>query len=291
MKQFVKLIFSFFVALLSFVNLQAQDVIHRKNGKTIEAKVLEVGEAEVKYKLFTQPDGVTYVMDATLIKKIVMSNGAVHKFEEGGSIDNTEYYVGQKKSAYKINFIGIVFGYTSLAYERSLKPGSSFEGRLTFIGLGKTSNSYSYGSTTFKQELRGLGLTGGYKFIHKPDFSTSRQHYAHLLKGGYIRPEITLASYSENKIGSSFTGTTYVQNTQRVNTTYACFMLSFGKQWIFDNAFAVDFYTGFGLGAKSKDKNNSYEGLLGGVGNYGGNTIGDNGFSLSMGISIGFLGK
>lgn len=269
---------------------QAQDVIHRKNGKTIEAKVIEVGEAEVKYKLFTQPDGVTYVMDATLVKKIVMANGAVHKFEEGGSIDNTEYYVGQKKNAYKINFIGIVFGYTSLAYERSLKPGSSFEGRLTLIGLGKSPDANYYSSSTFKQELRGLGLTGGYKFIHKPDFSTSRQRYAHLLKGGYIRPEITLASYSENRNVYS-SSPPYNSSTQRVTTTYGCFMLAFGKQWIFDNAFAVDFYTGIGLGAKTKDKNNSYEGLFGGVGNYGGNTIADNGFSLSMGISIGLLGK
>jgi hypothetical protein len=289
MKQFVKLIFSFLVALLSFVNLHAQDVIHRKNGKTIEAKVLEVGEAEVKYKLFTQPDGVTYVMDATLIKKIVMANGAVHKFEEGGSIDNTEYYVGQKKSAYKINFIGIVFGYTSLAYERSLKPGSSFEGRLTLIGLGKSNDSY-YSSSTTKQALRGLGLTGGYKFIHKPDYSTSRQRYAHLLKGGYIRPEITLASYSQNQEVYS-TSPPYNHSTQRVNTTYACFMLAFGKQWIFDNSFAVDFYTGVALGVKTKDKNNSNEGAFGGGRNYGGNSIADNGFSLSMGISVGFLGK
>lgn len=290
MKQIVKIALLFVFALLSSVNLQAQDVIHRKNGKTLEVKVLEIGDAEVKYKLFTQPDGVTFVMDATLVKKIVMANGAVHKFDEGGSIDNKEYYLGQKKSAYKINFIGVVFGYTSLAYERSLKPGASFEGRLTLIGLGKATDTYSNSSSTYKQELRGVGLTGGYKFIHKPDFSSSRQRYAHLLKGGYIRPEITLASYSENRVVYSSTPP-YNKSTQRPNTTYGCFMLAFGKQWIFDNVFAVDFYTGIGLGVKTKNTGSYYEGGFLDTQNYGGNSIGSNGFAVSMGLSIGLLGK
>ena len=91
-----------FGGVLALVALMAnQKWISQKDTATIEAKIIEVGEAEVKYKLFTQPDGVTFVMDASLIKKIVMANGAVHKFEEGGSIDNKEYYEGQHKNAYK----------------------------------------------------------------------------------------------------------------------------------------------------------------------------------------------
>ena len=116
MKQLSKVITLTVIAFLSNFSLQAQDVIHRKNGKTIEVNVLEIGEAEVKYKLFTQPDGVTFVMDASLIKKIVMANGAVHKFEEGGSIDNPEYYVGQKRTAYKVSFLAWTMGYTNFIY-------------------------------------------------------------------------------------------------------------------------------------------------------------------------------
>ena len=39
----------------------SQDKIYRKNGKIVEAKVLEIGSAEVKYKEFSNPDGPIYV--------------------------------------------------------------------------------------------------------------------------------------------------------------------------------------------------------------------------------------
>ena len=46
-------------ALLCY-NAFAQDLITKKDGTDIQAKVLEVTTNEVKYKLFDEPDGVTY---------------------------------------------------------------------------------------------------------------------------------------------------------------------------------------------------------------------------------------
>lgn len=48
-----------FLALLCY-NAFAQDLITKKDGTDIPAKVLEVTTHEVKYKLFDEPDGVTY---------------------------------------------------------------------------------------------------------------------------------------------------------------------------------------------------------------------------------------
>ncbi len=293
MKKTILLALSLFVVLFSTITATAQDIIHRKNGKTIEAKIIEVSEAEVKYKLFTQPDGVTFVMDAGLIKKIVLANGAVHKFEEGGSIDNKEYYEGQKKNAYKVNFLGIIFGYTTLGYERSLKPGASFDARLTFIGLGSTSTaSYSSSNSSFNPKLLGIGLTGGYKFINKPDYYSSRQRYSHILKGSYIRPEITLATYSEDRQTYSYTPPNNYQPTiKRINTTYGCLMLTFGKQWVFENAFLVDVYSGIGVGAQTIKNTNSYNEFGVSGRNYGGHAIAPNGLAFNIGLNIGILGK
>ncbi len=289
MKQFVKVVAPLLFALVSCVSLNAQDVIHRKSGKTMEVKVLEIGDVEVKYKLFTQPDGVTYVMDASLIKKIVLANGAIHKFDDGGTIENKEYYLGQNKSAYKVSFLAWTMGYTNFTYERNLKPGSSIEAKLGIIGLGRNEDIYTSGNSTTKTDQRGITLGFGYKFIQKPDYYSSRQRYAHLLKGGYIRPEVNFSSYGENTYGYTG-GSNYA--TQRQKTTVGTLMLCAGKQWVFDNKFCVDFSVGVGTGfvSRSGKTNNNTFIEIGSTSRFG-NLVAPNNMAFSIGLNIGLLGK
>jgi uncharacterized protein YcfL len=64
--------------LLSFILLAfvattgiAQDVITKKNGEGVQAKVLEITPTEIKYKRFENPDGPTYTLakaDVLLVK-------------------------------------------------------------------------------------------------------------------------------------------------------------------------------------------------------------------------------
>ena len=286
------------IIFLSFCAAQAQDIIYRKNGKTIAAKIIEINPDDVKYKMFDQQSGATFTIDINLVKKIVFENGTVHNFtkEEVSSIDNPELYTDQKRTAYKISFLDPLFGHTSFIYERNLKPGKSIEGRLNIIGLGRTdnNNNYTYNNTTIKPKPFGLGLTLGYKFYHKPDYYSSRQRYAHLLKGGYIRPEINLTSYAENKVSYSYNGTTSAAISQRVTTTFGAAMLTFGKQWILDDAFAIDLFAGVGIGVISRGKISTGNGTFSETNfsssNYG-HVIADNGLAMNFGFNIGFLGK
>jgi len=55
--------------------LRAQDVIVKKDGIRIEAKVLEIGPAEMKYKKFSNPDGPTYVLPISDLVCIRYVNG------------------------------------------------------------------------------------------------------------------------------------------------------------------------------------------------------------------------
>ena len=285
------------IIFLSYCVAKAQDIIHRKNGKTIAAKIVEINPDDVKYKMFDQQSGATFTIDINLVKKIVFENGTVHNFtkEEVSTIDNPELYTDQKRTAYKISFLEPLFGHTSFIYERNLKPGKSVEGRLNIIGLGRVNNNdYTYNNTRVKPKPFGLGLTLGYKFYHKPDYYTSRQRYAHLLKGGYIRPEINLTSYAENKVYYKFNGTTSTAVSERVKTTFGVAMLTFGKQWILDDAFAIDFFAGVGIGVISRGKINTGNGTFSETNfsssNYG-HVIADNGLAMNIGFNIGFLGK
>ncbi len=290
MKKSLSFAITFCILFLANLTLTAQDIIHRKNGKTLEVNIIEIGDAEVKYKLFTQPDGVTFVMDATLVKKVVLANGTVHKFDEVSSFENKDYYEGQKKNVYKVGLLDMVFGYTRLGYEHSLKPGASIEAKLGIIGLGRNTQDLF---SSAKNNQRGAFVGFGYKFINKPDSYNSRQRFTHLLHGGYIRPEISIGSYGEDVTNYNGLFSSKPRVTTREQTTYGCLMVCFGKQYILDKKVAIDLYTGIGIGAASRTKNNTTansDGYSSDFSRYG-NVVGPNNLAFNFGLNIGFLGK
>ena len=64
------------------INLNAQDVITKRNGDDIEAKVLEVLDSEIKYKKFNFLDGPTYTEKKSEILLIRYENGSKDIFVE-----------------------------------------------------------------------------------------------------------------------------------------------------------------------------------------------------------------
>jgi len=74
--------FLFFIALcVSLVNTFAQDIITLKNGEDIRALVQEIGEVDVKYKKFDNPNGPNYTMKKSEIFMIRYANGSKDVFK------------------------------------------------------------------------------------------------------------------------------------------------------------------------------------------------------------------
>src|SRR5690349_16892884 len=116
--------------------LSAQDKIYRQNGKIVEAKIIEVGSSEIKYKDFNTPEGPIYILETDRIKKIVYQNGKEERFED--NLRDPERYEGQLKKALKINFFSPLYGYTEIGFEKSTSVGKGYEFSVGFIGLGKS---------------------------------------------------------------------------------------------------------------------------------------------------------
>ena len=70
-----KLILFIAAAIFSSAMVQAQDMITKKDGQDIKAKVLEVSTNEIKYKLFDEPDGATYIVKKSEILMIRYESG------------------------------------------------------------------------------------------------------------------------------------------------------------------------------------------------------------------------
>lgn len=70
-----KILFAIASILLTTSVVSAQDIITRKSGEDIRAKVLEVTSNEVKYKLFDEPEGATYTARTSEILMIRYESG------------------------------------------------------------------------------------------------------------------------------------------------------------------------------------------------------------------------
>lgn len=59
----------------------AQDLIVKKNGEEVNAKIIEVGAKDVKYKNSTNIEGPTYIIDKSEIVFLKYKNGEKEIFE------------------------------------------------------------------------------------------------------------------------------------------------------------------------------------------------------------------
>ncbi len=66
--------------LWTIIPCQAQDLIIKKSGDTVRAKILDVNPAEVRYMKFEQSNGSSYVLLKSAVKQISYSNGVVDSF-------------------------------------------------------------------------------------------------------------------------------------------------------------------------------------------------------------------
>ena len=112
----------------------AQDIIVCKDSKRIDAKIIEVGQNEIKYKKFDFQDGPTFSINVNDISSIIYSNGDVAAFNSSTSQEqkveasNPSAPVAAPKPKREVKLpspkskqrpIGIVIGYTqkSLSYK------------------------------------------------------------------------------------------------------------------------------------------------------------------------------
>lgn len=223
----------------------AQDKIIKRNQEVINCKVTEIGADEVKYFYEDSPK-LIFGIDKALVERIEFSTGEIINVDKN-TLKDPAYYADQAKNAIKINFLSPLFGTTELVYERSIKPGKSWEFALGLVGLGSDIQDH---------DPAGVYGKFAWKFMRDPDFYSYKMHYSHILKGAYFAPEIALRYMKYDGYSYDY----YYQGNstdRRESQATVAFMLKLGKQWVFDNSFLIDTYIGVGYGLGADD----YEGL------------------------------
>ncbi|MEN8224438.1 MAG: hypothetical protein ABFS05_03675 [Bacteroidota bacterium] len=233
-----------FISLISLLlitsgNLFGQDQIFKRNQEVIHCKVKEIGTESIKYNLPDYSEDVVFAIERDKIFKIVFEDGKELKFMK--EIENPENYADNKKNAIKIDFLSPLTGNTSFSFEHSIAPGRSIEAGLGIIGLGFDPDD---------RNPAGAFIRFGYKFIKSPDFYFNKLRYAHILKGAYVKPEISVGMYSKDVNEYYLEGGSHISREQTFSGTIH---LVLGKQWVFSNVFLVDFFGGIGYGFDDGD--------------------------------------
>ena len=176
----------------------------------------------------------------------------------------------QKKNALKFHLLSPMVGHISLAYERSITRGASLE-----FGI-----SYIYGRYQYQKKETGGTARLGYKFINLKTYSKNSVQFIHILKGAYFKPEFIFSVFNSNYNFTNSLGLT--ENHSNDEFSYII-ILNYGVQYIYDNAFLLDFYIGLGGGLSSETASFYYS-------NISIKTKPDDFcFSLTMGVKIGGL--
>lgn len=94
----MKKIISALTMLLAFtVCVQAQDLITKRDGEDIKAKITEVNQNEIKYKRFDNQDGPTFVISKSEVLMVRYENGTNEVFNQQPATAPTNNYVPQQQ--------------------------------------------------------------------------------------------------------------------------------------------------------------------------------------------------
>jgi hypothetical protein len=219
--------------LFSVQILNAQDRLIKRDGDIIECKIEEIGSEEIKYILHEYGPDLQFGILKSKVDRIIFSDGKemfidhLEFARETTEMNSADLFLIQRRNAVKMAFLSPLTGVTSFAYERAIKPGRSVEFSVSIIGLGFNN----------PEDAAGLGLKAGYKFIRSPDHYIRGMRYAHVLKGGYVKPEFSFAKYE--------------LRSKNEDVIKAALMINIGKQWVFSDVFLLDIYIGAGYGMTS----------------------------------------
>lgn len=168
------LIIAVSICLMTSYILHAQDAIYKKDKTKIDAKVLEVGNWDIKYKAASNPDGPVYTLPKSDIVIIIYQNGTSDIFS------STEKTSCKKFDSLSVNFcrnfIGIDIGEftnnaVNMTYEHTFGKKGSFALRLPFsVGVMQRDYYYGYGN----QKILSTGLD----FLFFPTGQGKVRYYA-----------------------------------------------------------------------------------------------------------------
>jgi hypothetical protein len=238
-----KSILSIFLLVLVFTfNSFSQDIIYKADGSKEEAKITLVGEREIQYKKFNNPEGPVYSLSKSEILMITYENG---EYEMVSNQNNTVKSNNQELSTnYTRNLVGyhlfdVIYGDFTFSYERILASGTvSIK---IPVGFGYAYNSdYNNNSNEWVKNLIYTGI--GVNF-----YPTGQGKWRYFLgpniRIGYGKQSYWMSSWYYDEYGN------YIDNSEEEESEgiYSKFFVDNGVMFTPIKNFSISTIVGVGI--------------------------------------------
>lgn len=141
---------------VSFVTI-AQDVIVKKDGSTIQSKVMEINETEIKYKKWSNQDGPLYSIKRIAVDSIYYQNGEAEQITSETDVTKSSGIMersgsdltlnGRKIYGEELRFLVGEQNYQTYLSAKSQMSVGGFFGFVFWLSLGATVGFYLGGNT------------------------------------------------------------------------------------------------------------------------------------------------
>jgi hypothetical protein len=177
------------------ITSSAQDIIYKKDGSKEETKIVAVGDREIQYKKFSNPDGPVYTLAKSQIMMITYANGEYEMLttkEDEAKMAKQELASNFAKNRIGYNLFDVVYGDFTFSYERILSSGTI--GIIIPFGFGYAYNTdYFTNSENWVKNLfySGLGVNfyptgqGKWRYFLGPNVRVGYGKQDYYNYGGY----------------------------------------------------------------------------------------------------------
>lgn len=247
----------------------SQDLIIKRDSSRINAKIIEVLEDQIKYKLTQEPDGPIFSLKKYEIQRVELAGGSVLDYssytEYGTQLTEKDKIFLSKKRSILIDFLGPAFNHVSGGYQWHLKDNLVGEIKAGYVGLvpahaDETGPNYGFfvsPAVKFKTDSDVLryGLIAVNPLIGITALLLSnknRQKPIHPLNFAYIKPQLSIGYLNENDYVEIMVPAypyPYPSYEIRKTESYsAALHFCLGQQVVLADFLLLDYYAGIGYG-------------------------------------------
>ncbi len=222
------------LSLLGLFGQSTPDTLFLHNGRVMSVHVVELGLDEIKYH---QPgDDLRVSVERNQVAMVKMADGRTFRTQAPELSVQLRPKAMVKNQTIKFHFFSPAFNHITFGYERVLRPWTNLDLSLGYIGAGIRGNG---------PDVKGILFRGGVKFLSRPDMLVRGMRLVHPLHGRYVKPELSISSYSERATlyDQVFSST---PSEKPYNRTNLAINVIFGKQRFIGGGATLD--TWFGAG-------------------------------------------
>ncbi|HMZ49451.1 MAG TPA: hypothetical protein PLP28_10770, partial [Flavobacteriales bacterium] len=240
----ITVLFAPFLVLAGLVfsnRSSAQDTLYFTNGDILTGHAEEVGPDKVRFRIPDPGDpsgpaveadgkgGALVTADRRDLVRLRLAGGQTISFNAAREVAAPDKAFLERKQAVTIDILAPALDHFTAGYQRSVKKGIILRADLGWIGLGVSRRDNVYGNE-IRYRQGGLLRLGVAFMLPRRPARTPNVRRDHPLNGWYLRPDVALSGWTEQRTRYTHTGPYMLETRSSTDLLSVAVTTVFGRQ-------------------------------------------------------------